>query len=333
MLFLVEDALFASPDESLLLSTLVGLCLVREHRFLVMPEGGPHLEAWLQNRPWKERDATKALIAGTNSIEPTEPAVRRVRVGATGIDWEARPPKVSLSEAIELASRPFGIMLEGLTGDRAFLLACATSDERRRLDEMVRNGSLEFVNGGGLDSMAAEVDKLSPRLRLLRWALFDGDALVPDEPSPQAVEAKEICERRGVRHHRLARRAIENYLPEATIKRWAGQGTGTWQQRRAQSDRARAWLALSCEQRAHYGMKRGFEGDEERCRRLKGDARTRYERFWVLSPRVRSALAKGLAHDIAKCFEAGPSAGITGDVMQADETIKNMMRELMEWLR
>ncbi len=334
MLFLVEDALFGTPGEGLLLATLFGLSILHKHRLLVVPQARPNFDAWLQGRLPREQDAIGALFDRTFDRETAEPARRRVRVRAQGADWRSSPPIASLAEAVELASRPFGVMLEGLTADRAFLFACATSDQRRRLENMETQGLLEFINGGGLENMAPEVDKVRLPTHLLRWVLFDSDALVPGEPSVPSCEAKASCERRDVRHHRLTRRTIENYLPEAALQRWVVlQRRKDWKHHRERARRVKAWRTLSPEQRAHYAMKKGFDGDKERCKRMSVPEQATYSSFWSLPPDIHAELSKGFGKDIAQLFVEGASAGITGDVMQADGAIRDMMKDLMEWLR
>ncbi len=339
MLFRVHDQLFSQPGESLLLTTLMGLCLLREHRLTCDTTTSGH-RAWMADRSEKERLAIETLIDISDLDQVDEPAEREVEVGTDQSDWEQspparhKPPRVSLRSAIRLASRSFGFMLEGNTNDLAFLLCCAPPQSRARIESMRQGGLLDILNGGGLGSMKPAVEEFSPEDTLNRWVMFDSDALFVNGPSRQSEELREACLRKNLPHHQLRRRAIENYLPESAIEEWASRGK-TWEEKRIRAGKTREWKQLTGEQRWHLNVKKGFEGDRARFVRLKAKDQQRFQDFWASTPESKPALASGFDESIADLFAEGALARIDrsslaqhGVLEEMDSVVEQLMRLL-----
>lgn len=93
------------------------------------------------------------------------------------------------------------------------------------------------------------------------WALFDSDAREPGKPSPSSEELSQSCISRGLSHHRLSRRAIENYLPVKALEAWAYNSPKNSRDGRRRS--VKAFASMKPEQRHHYHMKKGFQADRK----------------------------------------------------------------------
>jgi hypothetical protein len=339
MLFLVDDALFATPTESLFLTTLAGVCLLRSHRWLPIGNHdsfnpGPHYGRWLTKRTEIEQDAITTLIETSLLLEGQEPARRRVMVVPGESNWRRSSPPISLKDAILLAGKPFGLVLEGVTNDWAFLLVCADESQRRYLQDMLNAGLVEVINGGGLQSMKSLLEGWKLSTLFLRWVLFDSDSLVPERPSKISEEVRILCHEQNVPHHQLKRRAIENYLPNQTLQHWAGNASVHTERERRAATR-KAWAQLTEQQQAHYNMKKGFDGDHQQVQTLKSPSKEEYQTLWkqmVSSPE----LAHGFGGDVASLFSLGRQANIHEQTLRDNGTLSEMMpviQQLLEWLR
>ena len=167
---------------------------------------------------------------------------------------------LALPDAIKLLARPFRIVVEDDDSDRAFLLAFCSDEQRGSQVERERDGYLEFRHGGGIDWIKVRADQLAqdPTAPYLHFILFDSDSLSPGNPS-RASGLRRACA--SIPCDQLARRFMESYLPIQALTRW------TFESRRTRPIRKplfNAFCSLSDDQRHHYGMKHGFNGDAKR---------------------------------------------------------------------
>jgi hypothetical protein len=130
--------------------------------------------------------------------------------------------RISISDAIFLASSPLKVMVENARYDRAFLLAAGRDEQLRRIRNAIADNQLEFLNGGGIGEMRKRLEFWGtlPNFELLRhrlFVLFDRDASEPGDHSKNSGLLKEFCEEKEIRHWCLQRRAIENYLPKESL--------------------------------------------------------------------------------------------------------------------
>lgn len=153
-----------------------------------------------------------------------------------------------------------------------------------------------------------EQRKHEPARAYRSWAIFDSDALVPYKPSSEARNKSEACQASRVRHHMLVRRAIENYLPHEELNSLIPQTPKTLPQRKAVGALGR----LRPDQRAHFNMKSGFQGDQKRLGPGGSDVHqkpTVDAHFDDVRANDRHALATGFGSDIARLFAPAPEAG------------------------
>lgn len=170
------------------------------------------------------------------------------------------------------------ILVENARNDGAFVRRMLPPSWRDRLQRWEEAAWAEFENGGGLPELRKMLEGLEiPRVSR-RVAIFDSDALRPDEPSKESARAWDVCGKKAVEPLQLKRRAAENYLPVATLVAWS-----------AQKERVRAFKRLTPEQRHHYPMRDGLEKDHAP------------ELFANLSKRDREALMAGFG-DIRGLF-------------------------------
>ncbi|QJU58373.1 hypothetical protein HL653_11850 [Sphingomonas sp. AP4-R1] len=210
----------------------------------------------------QEREEWELALSDAYSLESREPADRAALVLPIPQSvWNTTPPRLTLSDAATFVQQPFLALLENGTSDRSFILAVASTAERSFFERMEAAGSLFFESAGGITSLTRRVNNLDAPTRHRMWALFDSDALRPNAPSGQSNQAVAACVAASVPHHRLQRRSIENYLPSGQLQTWAN-ASGAGRQERLR--KVRALGRLSGEQRAHWSMKGGFAGDENR---------------------------------------------------------------------
>lgn len=271
MIVVIEDAVFASPENASKLVTLFHLGFEGRHRIQVDPLHEPDPDSafsrWRQRQdPSIRQEIDLALEEGIEDAVHGIPSDHLLQVAEVkDSDWHASPPVVPLEEAYRLLHSPLKIVLENRNNDWAFLETIALEPWRQRLQEAREIGAIELVHGGGLPEIKKRVASLeaAPGERLRSWVLFDSDALEPKRPSKDSEALREACEDTGCRYHQLNRRASENYLPPKALLSWAGSLKGP--QRTKTRKKAEAFADMEPKQRHHYNMKHGFDGDRKRA--------------------------------------------------------------------
>ena len=153
-----------------------------------------------------------------------------------------------------------------------------------------------------------EQRKHEPARAYRSWAIFDSDALVPKKPTAEALDKIDACKRSIVRHHMLVRRAIENYLPYEELNSLIPHHPNNLSDRKTVG----AFGRLRPDQRAHFNMKSGFQGDEARLSQGGKDAQHKPAvdaHFGDVVTNDRQALAAGFGRDIARLFVPAPELG------------------------
>ena len=89
---------------------------------------------------------------------------------------------------------------------------------------------------------------------LLASCLFDSDSDSPGAPSKASIALGTACTAANMHHYRLARRAIENYLPRSGFERWIALG-GNRADRRERREKVDGFFALSKPDRHHTRVK------------------------------------------------------------------------------
>jgi hypothetical protein len=183
--------------------------------------------------PDKVRGAVEGILVGSIQTYPSanKKDVARVQVVADGMNWCRQ--RVSVPVACRLLWRPLKLLVENRRNDAAFLLRMAEPNHRRKLELAIEKGWVEFEMGGGLQEIQNRLEDLSTSasdaqiIELARlWVMFDRDA----DPKDRSRESnasrivREIAEQTTkpwpLAAHQLSRRAIENYVPPATLRSW-----------------------------------------------------------------------------------------------------------------
>jgi hypothetical protein len=170
--------------------------------------------------------------------------------------------KLPLDKASDLLKRPLRLLLENGRNDWGFLNKVVPSDWRERWDRAIEGRWIEQENGGGITEMRKIIEhqiSLDHARRVLTWVMFDCDGSKPGESSDDSRKARDACEQWCVAHHALVRRAIENYIPEETLREWARRRTRA--DRKEMQQRVEAYVAMREEERHYYNLKAGIHGD------------------------------------------------------------------------
>jgi hypothetical protein len=274
MQVILERAIFTNPsnDESGLI-TLFYLGYQGRHHIRTEPE-------WNQDKPFQEIDdwlkqqslklcneCQLALELGLEGV--FHPSSFTVRVSGEKKEGNKNEVVLPLKKAVDFLILPFKILVEDAIRDRDFLLAIATVNQelKNKLQLYYEKKWVEFEHGCGLLHMQERVKeiKYDKQDKMRIWVLFDSDALRPKSPSKDSDDLKRICGK-TIHHHQLQRRAIENYLPIELLKHWLkkGENNTNKEQRKKNRRLVRTLQALSLEQRYHFNMKGGFQGDQNR---------------------------------------------------------------------
>lgn len=232
------------------------------------------------------RDVARLLIQnGASAATTTSPKSRRLVLVAQGATWARAELTIELANRV--LARPLKVLLENRQNDWDFLIHMVPAAHRHLLERAKADGRLEPEQGGGLTELKKRLEALaSPtseqdwieRLRI--WVMFDRDAHPEDRarPSELSGEVLDLVSKMKAPwtpgHHQLSRRAIENYIPNATLNGWwLSQGPVSERRGRAQALAELRKLRVSA---AHqFNMKRGLLGDVARQVRLEVDEQSR----------------------------------------------------------
>jgi hypothetical protein len=222
----------ANAEAHLDLIVLLWAVLRRGHILLMDPpysgnDASHAVEPWLASLPLTTAETVRLLLEDYVVQAATTPPRTTLHVHEPGHPVDLSWPHLHLpcDRAAAFALRPLGVLLEDRRSDRAFLLAAAPRRWRREIDRALRDGALEFLNGGGLGNMLHQIrEHRDAETAAKLWVLFDGDADAPDAPSRDSERLRDACERlrgHGLGHHQLRCRSIENYLPIELLKTWS----------------------------------------------------------------------------------------------------------------
>jgi hypothetical protein len=293
LIVIIEDEVFSSPSNPLDLLSLFQIGAQGRHRVQtdpLYPAPGSELNRWLDGLADENlRDhVTLALEIGLEQDARGLPADVSIRIGnAPQADWSSSPPRLSLAEALRFLQMPLRLLVEDRHNDGAFLRAVAPSPLRKELLKALDNEWIEIEHGGGMN-MKSRIETATLKEAMRLWVLSDSDAREPGHPSEYQKTLRQLCGKKGVLHHMLQRRASENYLPAQALAAWAYWGPKSTQGLRR--DTVKTFARLRSEQRHHYNMKHGFEGDRPDISALFNDCSEH--------PHLQS----GFGRDIARLF-------------------------------
>lgn len=282
------------------LISLITLGFDGRHLIQVEPPDADELSNWLDKQSNQIRDECEWVFESGYSLDRDEYGqLSAFTIQVAHVDkpqWLQKIPVLPLKIALKFLSQDFIIFVENRRNDSAFLRATATGWRKDKLEELLNNGWVKFEGGGGIGEILKWIEEIAniPEKCQRSFALFDGDALKPNEPSQQSNEVVTACKKIKIPYHQLKRRAIENYLPFAALSAWMGMAVHQKIQGVSKKQLLNAFKQLSSEQRHHFNMKKGFKGDENK---KLGD-------FYDDIPNeVKKILERGFGEDIAELFK------------------------------
>jgi hypothetical protein len=293
------EGVFADPrnDTGLIRILLSGYD--ERHDVAIAPPHSEIFEQWLSAQGGSIKDAIRLATATglQNHVSSTPGLV--VTVQPNGAEtFNPRSTFVSVESAVRLLEQPLRILVENDIADAHFLTAFLPADARSRFEKFVAARWVEFQHCGGITSLSERVRILkgSPADQIRAFVLFDSDGLIPGQISQHANEARSECQG-SVPFHMLSGRAIENYLTTPALEAWAFSGSASAQRRN--KPKARAFGRLTADQKRHFNMKRGFDGDRDHA-----DSATVGSFYASVSVQDRTTLENGFGRSIAELFDA-----------------------------
>ncbi len=271
----------------------------RHHTVQLVPSNAPHFTAWLAGLPTRLRREIEALREGLAPVSPhaTSHARSNAVVTVSAREPTVWPPapggKVGLRDAICLASRPVGVLVEHAVNDRGFLLRVMPAEWRRKLETAEREGRLRFENGGGISVMRTLVEAFATNQswRYTHFVVSDHDGDAPATPSTDSLRLEKACKAARVDYHRLERRSQESYLPREALEHWMRGKMG-------EEDRTRLQPALDAHfcsaNRRHEKLPR--LGEEDLFKNLFMDPSIPWEDAWFTECEAEMT---GLAEQLA----------------------------------
>ena len=150
---------------------------------------------------------------------------------------------VSTEFAVNIASRPFRVVLENGRYDRDFLLAFADSARRSELERQEERGWLRFETAGGIEGLLQQAKHVAnSRWEPWRtWFMCDSDAkevsvgpggekICSGSANNVGIELDRICRQLKIPKNScgkvLERRAAENYAPLRDLVEWSRSKIG-----------------------------------------------------------------------------------------------------------
>lgn len=342
MKVLLPESIFDAPPR-FWIEALVVLAQQRGHRLVAQfnTNASPTFLRWVSSLRPMDADAMQSALRAGLTASTRERLDAVVIAHPTTSNWNTNPPTVGGADLTALLTQPLTLVVENEMHDEHFVKAMPFGAERDAFLEAVATGLVKFDMGGG-SSLRALVERrsLSPVWAHRAWVIFDSDALLPGEPGDEAAAKLQTCRAVGVRCHCLWRREAENYLPPEELEENVRVISAALDRRKA----AGAFARLAPEQRAHFDLKAGFEGDASGIHvglreRKRTDLLERIKRhFEGVPPDDRAALALGFGKDIADLFKVDPARNRPG-ISEArrrrdgqDAEMVPLFRDLVAWL-
>lgn len=277
MNFLLDPSLFAKQTPIQLVA-LAFSAIVGRHRIEIDPDAREEFTAWAHKLGEAGDMVLRAEELSARESAHRESAITIRVMMREQSSWSKRT--LTVDDAIDLAHKPFRVLLENGVSDRRFLLATMSPEDRKWVEERIEHEWLELEGCGGIGELKKRVESwaLKEQNSLRSAALFDGDAVEPPSSEPESDDAfrarlattskkvLELCEREptvldaGLLHHVLRRRAIENYLPDSALEAWTQSAGGAQQEAR----RRKLEALRTCGHRRFYAMKDGYKKDRAR---------------------------------------------------------------------
>lgn len=244
----LEASVFTDAPEWCL--PLIWFARVGRHRVLPAKTAQSSFSQWKNVLSPEQQQAVDLAESWSTQEQASAPSRLNIFVSQRPTNDQVSP-----TTAWTILQRPYRILFEDGFNDSAFLLRMAGSAERTYLRERFEKEWLEADHGGGISSMPRRVLQLSTTaIPLLASCLFDSDSEAPGRPSNDSAQLGLACEKAKMHHYRLARRAIENYLPRSAFERWISFGRNQ-KEKLARRDAVKNYFSLEDDDRYHAKVK------------------------------------------------------------------------------
>jgi len=293
VIVILPDALFQEqPTDDLL---LFGIFDEQNGRYKVqirppyLPRGTTAFHGWLALQSVRAQEQIRDVLArgakapqyGMNGGEPTV-IVERVPTpiwprGSTGA-----PARLPPGVAKDLLARPLHLLLENARNDFGFLNKIVPDSWRARWNRAIEQGWIKPEMGGGISEMLEVIEQKiagDHARRVRTWIMFDSDGKADGHRSCQSGDILDACVTHCISHHSLERRAIENYIPKATLFDWASRRPD----RKSKDEKracVKAYSDMTPEQRHHYNLKDGFKQDAESNEKIPADMQAKIDALY-----------------------------------------------------
>jgi hypothetical protein len=272
MQIVIDDSVFQNEANSVHISALAYACLGETpHSLHTSPPasfsedgssitGPQELVNWLSSiSPTLVKKAYEAAICD-GPLKVTRTLSNTFLNVSNNPPEEYSGPRFQLSpeKAAQFIRFPMKIFVENGANDGNFILSTAKSEWRKYLQEALTNAWCTFHHCGG-SSIAQELERHSTIDLARSFAVFDSDALHPDDNPPDTIRKKELCIEHDVPFHCLNRRMIENYLPLQAFSQWAYREPSPSQEKIKRIRKFEAIRRLTASQRYHFNIRHGFK--------------------------------------------------------------------------
>ena len=329
----VDHEIWGDPQvDPLAVVSILTACSSRRHTLIIHPRDRPRIQAWIDTNTGEQgglRRRLKRLVDETSRISPQAASTAAMITVVRGVsDWTRA--HLCPEHAARALLRPLKLLVENSRNDGAFLLRIAEPSSRRALEHALQEGWIEFEMGGGLEellqrirALASHNDTATMIARARLWVMFDRDAHDTDRSRESDASgrmrqlAATVTVPWPLRAHQLERRAIENYVPLATLQRWwRGHGPAPEASRRAA--RVEAFCTLPATVRHSFNMKKGLLGDLPKARRIQLSASGGVPNDAELDPVFRS-IDPSLRVALSGGFEGAAAAFSTPGAVQDND--------------
>lgn len=323
----LEASLFSEQSQHahpLLLLSIFQVSMQREHIVLVSPGADVLYETWRATLTPTQREVVEVVMRRSLQAEGRGAVESMVVACGDSTDWSQEQPRIGPDDILSLLCEPLTLLVEHEVTDSNFLRAMVLHLEAEAFRSSLEKRRIKFRHGGGSD-MRALIKAADPQSAHRTFAIFDSDALAPGIPSKESDAKVAACKKARVKHHRLLRRAIENYLPPDELDRVIPHSRTPSAKRMAVD----AFRGLNAAQRAHYNLEKGFAGDRSR---LNSQPLPEVDELFAnLSVEVRKSLQDGFGEDVARHFRDGISEASRRRDGQAEE-MEPLFRAILQWL-
>jgi ribulose bisphosphate carboxylase small subunit len=235
---------------------MLRICSQSNRAFLRFDIENTQVAAWCSNNKksnWEE--IFRCWISDATKFKQTNLVKVCGDIGES--DWECQVPLITPKDAATLVQMPNQLNLENQVNDLNFIKCVVDKYTRKQIEDKIFNSSL-IPSSGGIGEVKNKLVQCNNALILKckMFVMIDSDCKNIDSPQQDAIDVKELCQAKGVSHHVLSRRMIENYYPLELlyddIPLSSRENTPMYK-------KVKAFCSLNDEQRFCFHLKKGLK--------------------------------------------------------------------------